>query len=210
MNCQKVQENFWEYQHNQLAADLTLQTSHHLRACPSCASEFESYQQVDIELDRFREIEPSPYFDQKLNAKLDGLEKQHIWLGGVVFWLKDRYALSFVLLLITTVSVWVGFRHQQARKLNSMEEVLKVQDRYLNNSGKSTGQTVSPPSIMENPSSAPDKSTDLESASNQEEAIPDEDLAVVENYELLQNYDFLKKFDFADPQGETRPKVNSN
>ena len=209
MNCQTVQENFWGYQHDQLAADLRLETSHHLKACLSCAAKFEGFRQVDIELNRLGEIEPSPYFDQKLNAKLDGLETRHTWLGGVLFWLKDRYALSFVLLLITTVSLWVGFRHQQAQKLNSMDEVLKVQEKYLGSGRKSTGQTVPAPLIGERPPTAK-PGTDLESVSNGEEAIPEEDLAVVENYELLQNYDFLKKFDFADQQAETRNRVNSN
>ncbi|PYV44640.1 MAG: hypothetical protein DMG06_05640 [Acidobacteria bacterium] len=208
MNCQRVQENFWGYQHNHLSVDLRLETSHHLKACPSCAEKFERFKQVDIELDRLGEIEPSPYFDQKLNARLDGLEKQPRWLGAVMFWLKDRYALSFVLLLITTVSAWVGFRHHQAQKLNSMEEVLKVQEKYLGYGEKSSAQTI--PSLVMEPSLTPDAGTDLESTSNDEEAIPEGDLAVVENYELLQNYDFLRKFDFADQQARTRPRAKAN
>ncbi len=91
-----------------------------------------------------------------------------------------------------------------------MEEVLKVQEKYLGNGGKSTGQTVLAPLITERPSPTTNPDADLESVSNEEEAIPEQDLAVVENYELLQNYDFLKKFDFADQPGETRPRVNSN
>jgi hypothetical protein len=107
MNCQKVKENLLEYQHDQLSQDLKREIAEHVGSCSSCGVQFRQFQQVEAELDRLAEIEPSPYFDQKLNAKLDELMKPSApWGSRLFLWLQDRYALSFVLLLLTTLGAW--------------------------------------------------------------------------------------------------------
>lgn len=210
MNCQKVKENLFEYQRGQLGKDLKREIAEHVGSCSSCGVQFRQFQQVEAELDRLAEIEPSPYFDQKLNAKLDGLVKPSSpWSSRLFLWLQDRYALSFVLLLLTTLGTWVGFRHQQAQKLKSMEDVLKVQERYLGSPETSTAETRTGSSIEPvQPTPGMDAGTDA--LSTEEEVIPEADLAVLENYDLLQDYDFLKKFDIADLQSKGPQPSNLN
>jgi hypothetical protein len=209
MNCQKVKENLLEYQRDQLSQDLKREIAEH-GSCSPCGVQFRQFQQVEAELDRLAEIEPSPYFDQKLNAKLDELVKPNApWGSRRFLWLQDRYALSFVLLLLTTLGAWVGFRHQQAQKLKSMEDVLKVQERYLGSSETSTAETRTGSSI-EPIQPTPGVHAGTDASPTEEEVIPEADLAILENYDLLQDYDFLKKFDIADLQSQGPQPSNLN
>jgi len=205
MNCQKVRENLWEYQRQQLSADLGHEITEHLSSCPTCSVQLQQLKQVQAELDCLVDVEPSPYFDQKLDAKLNGQSRSPVmWANRLFCWLNGRYALSFLLLLLTTAGAWIGFRHQQARRLNSLEDVLEVQNRYL---GSSTRLRI--------PDSASRTATSIRQApasntSAQEEEIPEGDLAVLKNYDLLQNYDFLKNFDLADLEIEDRQGTSGN
>ena len=124
-------------------------------------------------------------------------------------WLQDRYALSFVLLLLTTLGAWVGFRHQQAQKLKSIEDVLKLQERYLGSSETSTAETRTD-SSLEPIRPTPGLHAGTDASSTEEEVIPEADLAILENYDLLQDYDFLKKFDIADLHSKGPQPSNPN
>src|SRR5262245_35953981 len=127
MNCQDAKEGLLEYQRGHLSQDLRQQVAEHLRSCSSCDLQFQQLQPVEAELNCLAQIEPSSYFDQKLNAKLDELAKPGVtWHTRLPFWFRDRYALTFVLLLLATLGTWVGFRHQQAQRLKSMKDVLEV------------------------------------------------------------------------------------
>jgi putative zinc finger protein len=207
MNCERVRENLWEYKHNQLGSDLARRVAEHLSSCLPCDDQFQQLKQIETELDCLDEIEPSPFFDQKLDARLEDVAKRHTALrGNLFFWLHDHYALSFVLLLLTTVGAWIGFRYQQAQKLNSMHDVVEVQERYLGSSDASSPVSVSAgPAVTSVPRSASGEAGTA-APSTAEESIPQGDLSVLENYELLQDYDFLKKFDLADPQPQGRQK----
>jgi len=205
MNCQKVRENLWEYQHQQVSTDLGHEITEHLSSCPACSLQLQQLKQVEAELDCLIDVESSPYFDQKLDAKLNAQSRSTaIWGNRVFFWLNGRYALSFILLLLTTAAVWIGFRHQQARRLNSLEEVLEVQDRYLGSSGGlRILDSASRATTSIQPAPASERAV-------QEEEIPEGDLAVLKNFDLLQNYDFLKNFDLADLEVEARQGTNGN
>lgn len=210
MNCQETKENLFEYQCGRLRNDLKRAIAEHLRDCASCDLQFQQIKQVEAELDRLAEIEPSPYFDQKLNARLDELVVPHAtWNSRLLFWLRDRYALTFVLLLLTTLGTWVGFRHQQAQKLKSMRDVLDVQERYLGNAEVRPGETGKlPPVGTGEPSSGSQVKNGVSEV--REEAIPEGDLAVLENYELLQDYDLLKNFDIVDLRNKESHTSNLN
>jgi hypothetical protein len=205
MNCERVRENLWEYKHNQLGPDLARRVAEHLSSCLPCDDQFQQLKQIETELDCLDEIEPSLFFDQKLDARLDDVAGRHTALRGTFFfWLHDHYALSFVLLLLTTVGAWIGFRYQQAQKLNSMHDVVEVQERYLGSSDASSPVSVSAgPAVTSVPRIA-SREEGTAAPSTAEESIPQGDLSVLEDYELLQDYDFLKKFDLADPQPEGR------
>jgi len=203
MDCQKAQENLWEYYHRQLASNLMPQTEDHILTCSSCAAQFDTFRQVDVELNCLPELNPSPDSDQKLNAKLDELGKKHPRPGIQPFCRDHRYALSFVLLFIITTSVWFGFRHQQEQRLRTLEDVLELQERYIGKMGPSTGHMDH--SRPSRPEPLPGMGTEKETENplTQEQTIPDEDRAVIENLDLLEDYDLLKNFGFADAQ--TKP-----
>jgi len=166
----------------------------HLETCATCATELEQFKQVDGALDRFAAIEASPYFDQKLNARLDEVERNSFgWRGWAAVWLKDRYLWTFATLFVVATGLWLGFRHQQGEQLRSMEEVIRLQDENLRpRLTPDHGPSVAPQANSElAATSEPRRST-----AEGEDTISDEDLAVVENLELLQDYEFLK--DLAD------------
>ena len=100
--------------------------------------QFDTFRQLDVELDCLLELNPSPDFDKKLSAKLDELGKKHPRLGIRPFCRKHRYALSFVLLSMVTAGVWFGFRYQQEQRLGTLEDVLELQEKYIGKMGPST------------------------------------------------------------------------
>jgi hypothetical protein len=189
MTCQNVRENLWGYLHRQVSDALAITVRSHLETCSGCSAELQQIQQVDGVLDGFAEIEPSPYFDQKLNVKLDEAERESSAWGWVGVWLKDRYLWTFVTLFLAATGLWLGFRHQQGEQLRSMEDVVRIQDENLRpRRSPAPGGAVSPQTNGEVASVAEPS----QPPSNEEDTISDEDLAVVENLELLQDYDFLK------------------
>ncbi len=210
MSCQKIQEELWEYQNQQLSADLMRGTAEHLKSCAACALQFENFKLVDAELAHLDEIEPSPFFNQRLDANLDALLPKRTWAGFLAFRLKDRYALSFVVLFIATVIVWVGFRHKQAEKLSSMEELLKAQQKYLGDMEGSPKEVVQEMAVPREGLSQTESKGQTENFKPEEDFIPEEDRAVVENLDLLENYDFIQQIELADSSSEVRRAAKSN
>jgi len=188
MTCHNVRENFWGYHYRQIPDDLARSMRSHLETCSACAAELQQFQQVDAALDGFVSIEPSPYFDQKLNVKLDEAERESSGWGWVGVWLKDRYLWTFVTLFLAATGLWLGFRHQQGEELRTMEDVVRIQDENLRPRRSSDpGVSISPQANSEVASAEPSQTP-----AHGEDTISDEDLAVLENLELLQNYEFLK------------------
>ena len=204
MICQNVRENLWSYHHQQVQDDVARSMHSHLETCSACAAELQQLKQVDEALDGFAAVEPSPYFDQKLTAKLDEAERESSGWGWVGVWLKDRYLWTFVTLFLAATGLWLGFRHQQGEELRSLEDVVRIQDENLR-----PKRTPGPAVAI-----SPQKNGGVESVAestktraNGEDTISDEDLAVVENLELLQDYDFLKDLG-ADKANGSEVKTN--
>ena len=188
MNCQNVRENLWGYHYRQIPDDLAHSMRGHLETCSDCAAELQQLKQVDGALDGFAAIEPSPYFDQKLNAKLDEADRESSGWGWVGVWLKDRYLWTFVTLFLAATGLWLGFRHQQGEELRSLEDVVRIQDENLRPE-RSPGPSVA---VSPQTNAGVASVEPSQPPANGEDTISDEDLAVVENLELLQDYDFLK------------------
>ncbi len=145
MTCQKVRENLWDYHRGQVSSETAHSVRSHLETCSDCAAELHLFKQVDGALDGLAVMEPSPYFDQKLNAKLDEAERESSGWGWASVWLRDRYLWTFVTLFLAVMSLWLGFRHKQGEELRSMEDVVRIQDENLPSSkSPDPGTTVSP------------------------------------------------------------------
>ncbi|MSO24176.1 MAG: zf-HC2 domain-containing protein [Acidobacteria bacterium] len=189
MTCKKVRENLWGYHHHQIPDDLDASMRSHLETCADCATELEQFKQVDGALDGFAVIEASPYFDQKLNVRLNEVERNLSGWGWIAVWLKDPFLWTFATLFLAATGLWLGFRHQQNQQLHSMEEVVRLQDESLR------PQRTPDPVVTVLPQTNVDVATIPERprpTTEAEDTVPDEDLAVLENFELLQDYDFLK------------------
>ena len=193
MTCQNVRENLLDYSRCQLSDHMALSMRSHIESCAACAGELEGFRAVDRALDDFTAIEPSPYFNQRLNARLDEIKHNSAIRGWVSVWLRDRYLWTFATLFLAVTGLWLGFRHQQNEQLRSMEEVVRLQDENLRPGqtperlADRTAQTSPEINVGQVGRSDPSRLK-----GEGEETISDEDLAVVENFELLQNYEFLK------------------
>src|SRR5262249_26314286 len=131
MTCQNVRENLWAYSRCQLSDDMAHSMRSHIESCAACAGELERFRLVDRALDDFTPIEPSPYFNQRLNARLDEGKQNSGLKGWVVVWLRDRYLWTFATLFLAATGLWLGFRHQQNEQLRSMEDVVRLEDENL-------------------------------------------------------------------------------
>ena len=97
MNCDLARENLIE-----LAEGKSNAAAEHVHACPSCAKELESLKATMALLDERKAPEPSPYFDQRLHARLR--EEQAKAPAGFLAWLrKPALAVAFAVLMAAGV-----------------------------------------------------------------------------------------------------------
>ena len=71
MNCQRVQDNFIDYQDGSLPADESAQLRAHLTSCPTCQREWAALQEMTRKLDALPVAEPSPRLRENFYAMLD-------------------------------------------------------------------------------------------------------------------------------------------
>jgi anti-sigma factor RsiW len=72
MNCQRVQENFIDYQDNSLPGDEAAELRAHLASCPVCQREWSALQEISHKLSRLSETpKPSPRLREQFYAMLD-------------------------------------------------------------------------------------------------------------------------------------------
>jgi hypothetical protein len=72
MNCQRVQENFIDYQDGSLPGDEAAELRAHLASCPVCQREWAALQEISAKLDCLSETpEPAPRLREQFYAMLD-------------------------------------------------------------------------------------------------------------------------------------------
>ncbi len=209
MKCEDVRENLWLYDRNELPAGLKNSITSHLEHCAACTEEIGQFRQVEAALDSLPGMEPSPFFDQRLDMRLDELQSRPDRLSLLTLWLKDQYVWTFAVLLVLTTGLWLGFRHQQNRELDSMEAVLKLEDKYLGQRGDPVSKPAPELSVSHNDEERSSETVKDELA-NSDAPIPEGDLAVVENLDLLENYELVKQLDldYSGTDDPSETKVN--
>lgn len=75
MNCQRVQDNFIDYQDGSLPADESAQLRAHLTNCPTCQREWAALQEMTRKLDSLPEAEPSPRLRENFYAMLENAQR---------------------------------------------------------------------------------------------------------------------------------------
>jgi anti-sigma factor RsiW len=76
MNCQRVQDNFIDYQDGSLPADESAQLRAHLTNCPTCQREWAALQEMTSKLDTLPEAEPSPRLRENFYAMLETHQRE--------------------------------------------------------------------------------------------------------------------------------------
>lgn len=77
MNCQRVQENFIDYQDGSLPGDEVAELRAHLASCPICQREWAALQEISRKLDHLPEApEPSPRLREQFYAMLDTHQRE--------------------------------------------------------------------------------------------------------------------------------------
>ncbi len=100
MNCDLARENLIE-----LAEGKTNPAAEHVHSCPGCAKELESLKATLALLDQWTAPEPSPYFDQRLHARLR--EEREKAPAGFFSWLrKPALAAAFAVLMAAGVMLF--------------------------------------------------------------------------------------------------------
>lgn len=76
MNCQRVQDNFIDYQDGSLPADESAQLRTHLASCPTCQREWAALQEMTRKLDALPAAEPSERLRENFYAMLETHQRE--------------------------------------------------------------------------------------------------------------------------------------
>src|SRR4051812_12309380 len=76
MNCQRVQDNFIDYQDGSLPPDESAQLRAHLASCPTCQREWAALQEMTTKLDALPEAEPSDRLRENFYAMLETHQRE--------------------------------------------------------------------------------------------------------------------------------------
>lgn len=76
MNCQRVQDNFIDYQDGSLPADESALLRAHLTSCPACQREWAALQEMTRKLDTLPVAEPSPRLRENFYAMLETHQRE--------------------------------------------------------------------------------------------------------------------------------------
>ncbi len=75
MNCQRVQDNFIDYQDGSLPADESAALRAHLASCPTCQREWAALQEMTRKLDTLPAAEPSTRLRENFYAMLENAQR---------------------------------------------------------------------------------------------------------------------------------------
>jgi hypothetical protein len=76
MNCQRVQDNFIDYQDGTLPPDESAQLRAHLASCPTCQREWSALQEMTSKLDALPAAEPSARLRENFYAMLETHQRE--------------------------------------------------------------------------------------------------------------------------------------
>ncbi len=76
MDCQRVQENFIDYQDGSLPPDVSAELRAHLASCPTCQREWSALQEITSKLDALPAAEPSPRLRENFYAMLETHQRE--------------------------------------------------------------------------------------------------------------------------------------
>ena len=105
MKCNQAREYLLDLAEGQAPAEVRT----HLQGCSACAAEFESLKATMNLLDEWKAPEPSPYFDQKLAARLREERAAAAQPRGVLGWLSLRWQQTAAVAATAALAFVIGF-----------------------------------------------------------------------------------------------------
>jgi hypothetical protein len=186
MDCKKTQDNLPLFLTGQLAPEDQANLQLHLQNCPCCSEFKESLAVLDSELSQLPEIEPSPWFEQKIMAQVEPFQTgkpETQWLA----WLTPQLALSLVLLLVVGTGSWIILQPKLPKEIthsaisNTEKPIATIQKP----AESPTSHNAHPPVTGSN------SSTPKSTQAIHEDEIPEADIVLMENLDLLENFDLL-------------------
>ena len=76
MNCQRVQDQFLDYQDGSLPPDASAEVRAHLASCPACQREWSALQEITRKLDQLPAAEPSARMREQFYAMLEARQRE--------------------------------------------------------------------------------------------------------------------------------------
>lgn len=107
MNCRQVEKRLMDYLDGALTAHEREAIDIHARNCDLCAARIQGFPEVFGLLDSWKDVEPSPSFDARLEQRLEREAASQSWWGGLFPRLTPlRFGYpAFALALMLVVSI---------------------------------------------------------------------------------------------------------
>ena len=107
MRCQKVKRKLSAFLDGELSEKKASRIAEHLSGCQHCQQEAASLSSVWKRLEEMGEVDPSPYFWTRLNARIAQVEERRFSLGKILGIL-NRSLLPATAVVALVVGLWIG------------------------------------------------------------------------------------------------------
>ena len=107
MKCREIQGKLSAFLDGELSEKEASRIAKHLSGCQKCQREAASLSSVWDQLGEIREVDPSPYFWTRLDARITQAEEQHFSLGKVWVGL-NRLLLPATAIAASVIGLWIG------------------------------------------------------------------------------------------------------
>ena len=107
MKCEQVQRRISAFLDGELSKKQASRISEHISGCPHCQQEVESMTAAWEQLGEMHEVDPSPHFWIKLNARIVQVEERRFSLEKVRGFL-DRLLVPATVVVASVVGLWIG------------------------------------------------------------------------------------------------------
>lgn len=172
MKCME-REKLFGYIHHLLEGREAGEVRSHVAECAPCRGVLDEYRKLDTALEEWKPIEPSPWFDARLRARVEqsAVESRGARLYGVLGWLAPALAVVLVVVSVTIVRVRNSGHGSQGPQA--------ARNASTTSPGVSVAQEVEP---------------------GQEELNIYQNLPVLEDYDVLANFEVLSELPKSEKQ----------
>ena len=120
MKCQQVQRRLSAFLDGELSEKKISQIAGHLSGCPHCRQEAQSLSAAWEQVGKMQEVDPSPHFWIKLNARIAQVEQRRFSLEKVRGFL-DRLLVPATVVAASLVGLWIGGALYDVQRPNEPE-----------------------------------------------------------------------------------------